>query len=294
MVPTENPVILLTGGTGYIGSIFTAFLLRGAGLEQVHSLGSRDLDVTDREAVHDVLRDTNPDIVIHLAAKADTDWCEEHFEEAKEVNVRGSLNVVEEALALGVHATYFSSACLYPDNSKAYSETDRLAAFCRYTETKLLAERELEPYLDRILNIRMRQPFSNHRHPRNLLQKLASYTDFIDEPNSMSHLEECLPIVWGLAIDGEVGTWNMTNEGWTTPLRIARMIKQHRKPDMTVREITYEELLDRVDAVRVNALVDCSRLKARGYSPRHVEEAVRDCLRNPCRIGEYDWGGSEG
>ena len=72
------------------------------------------------------------------------------------------------------------------------------------------------------------------------------------------------------------------------------MIKQHRKPDMTVREITYEELLDRVDAVRVNALVDCSRLKARGYSPRHVEEAVRDCLRNPCRIGEYDWGGSEG
>ena len=293
MVQSEFGSALITGGTGYIGSITADFLKRGVRLENVWPLGSSDLDVANRDSVRECLEELEPEVVFHLAAKADTDWCEEHFEEAKRVNVDGSLHVVQESIEREIPVVYFSSACLYPDNSNAYSEKDELKAFCRYTETKLLAEQELEPYADRILIIRMRQPFSNHLHPRNLLQKLASYSDFIDEPNSMSHLEECLPVVWRLIEAGQKGPWNITNEGWTTPLRIARLIQQYWNPDMQIGEISYHELLERVDAVRVNSLVDCSKLKNEGYELAPVENAIVDCLQNSCRAGEYDWARTE-
>lgn len=245
--------------------------------------------MTDAAQVARALGHYEPDVVFHLAAKADTDWCERNFEQARRVNVGGTLNVVRAALERGAQVVYFSSACLYPDNAKQHAEQDRMEALCRYTETKLEAERALEPFADRVLTIRMRQPFSNHCHPRNLLQKLASYTQFIDEPNSMSHVEECVPVIWELSIAGETGPYNMTNPGWTTPLRIARLIREHWNPDMDIAEISYEQLLEQVEAPRVNALVDCSKLERLGFRLRPVEEAVVDCLRNPCEPGEYDW-----
>lgn len=289
MVSGSKRSALITGGTGYIGSTLADFLGRGADLTRVLAWGRAELDVTDHDAVRAAVREQAPDVIFHCAAKADTDWCEDHFEAARRVNVGGTVNVVEEGLAADCRVVYFSSACLYPDNDRPYAETDPLAAFCGYTRTKLEAERALKPYADRILNVRMRQPFSNHRHPRNLLHKLASYTDFIDEPNSMSHLEECLPVVWELSCRGETGPFNLTNPGHTTPLRIARMIKERWNPGMTVRRIDYGELLERVDAVRVNALVDCTRLESRGFELEPVEKAVLDCLENRCEVGEYDW-----
>ena len=292
MVPREVIRALVTGGTGYIGSILTDFLRRDVQLPEVCSYGTHELDVTDRQAVAERVGSVRPDVVFHLAAKAGTDWCEHHFDEAKAVNVDGSINVVGEALAHGAAVVYFSSACLYPDNARHYSEDDEMRAFCRYTETKLLAEQALRPYAGRILIIRMRQPFSNHQHPRNLLQKLASYSEFIDEPNSMSHLEECIPVVWELLRAGASGAYNMTNEGWTTPLRVAHLIKRHWRPDMAVKTMSYEDMLRKVDAHRVNALVDCSKLAAKGFVLAPVEDAVVSCLRGPCKLGEYDWSRS--
>jgi dTDP-4-dehydrorhamnose reductase len=289
MVQEPDPSVLITGGTGYIGSIFRDYLVRGLSLTRVTATGSADLDVTAEAAVHAALDRLRPDIILHLAAKADTDGCEEDFEGARRVNVDGTLNVVRAGLEAGAFVVHFSSACLYPDNTRPHSESDPLAALCRYTETKLLAEQALKPHHNRILIIRMRQPFSNHRHPRNLLEKLVRYTEFIDEPNSMSHLEECIPISWDVAVRGLTGPLNLTNPGWTTPYRIAELIRKHVMPEKSFAKITYDELLAKVDAVRVNSLVDCSRLAGLGYRLRPVEEAVVDCLTHPVNLGEFTW-----
>jgi dTDP-4-dehydrorhamnose reductase len=289
MVPTTTNGIIITGGTGYIGSVIRDFLVRGLALPNVLAPTRGDMDVTQGQAVQRYFREHPPAIVLHLAARAETDWCETHFPEARRVNVDGTFNVVRAGLDMGATVVYFSSACLYPDNKKAYRERDEMKAFCRYTQTKLLAEQIIEPFQNDILIIRMRQPFSNHRHPRNLLQKLAGYREFIDEPNSMSHLEECIPIVWDLARRNIRGPVNLTNVGSTSPLRIARMIQRYWQPDMPVTAISYDELLARVKSVRVNSLVDCSCLEQLGYTLSSVEKAVEDCLSHPCNLGEYSW-----
>ena len=51
-------------------------------------------DVTNPEEVKTVLDMVKPDIVIHCAALTDVAYCESHFKESFDVNVRGTFNVV--------------------------------------------------------------------------------------------------------------------------------------------------------------------------------------------------------
>ena len=59
--------VLVTGGAGFLGACVVADLQRKGG-RSICSPRSKDYDLVDNEAVKRLYRDTNPDIVIHLAA----------------------------------------------------------------------------------------------------------------------------------------------------------------------------------------------------------------------------------
>src|SRR4030042_1075982 len=54
-----------------------------------------NIDITNSELIRNEIEYINPDVVIHCAALTDVKYCEEHFKESFEVNVRGTSNVVE-------------------------------------------------------------------------------------------------------------------------------------------------------------------------------------------------------
>src|SRR5688572_10703904 len=78
--------VLITGGGGQLaGALYetaTADVV-------VHGLASADLDITEGQAVHDVLADLRPDVVVNTAAYNDVDGAESNTAHAFNVNGEG-------------------------------------------------------------------------------------------------------------------------------------------------------------------------------------------------------------
>jgi len=64
----ERRRVLVTGGAGFLGR-FVVKKLNNRGCQDVIVCRQRDYDLRRPEAIHKILRDSRPDIVIHLAAR---------------------------------------------------------------------------------------------------------------------------------------------------------------------------------------------------------------------------------
>lgn len=64
----EDQRVLVTGGAGFLGS-FIVEKLRGRGYRNIVVPRSRDYDLRDAEAARRLLRDSDPTLVLHLAAR---------------------------------------------------------------------------------------------------------------------------------------------------------------------------------------------------------------------------------
>lgn len=84
-------------------------------------------DVTDYNLIHSLLRDFNPDTVIHLAAQAGVRYSIENPEIYVESNIKGFLNIIELCRGLDIkRLIYASSSSVYGNqNEVPYRETDR-------------------------------------------------------------------------------------------------------------------------------------------------------------------------
>lgn len=146
--------IVVTGANGLLGQHLIQFLLRNGhrvmalakGEERIsfpgvpsysyHSLDIRDKDAMDRffSTVHFA------DAVIHAAALTQVDYCEQHREEAFEVNVVATQNLLQLAQARYGHFIYVSTDFVFDGKRGNYREEDPRAPVNYYGETKMLAE----------------------------------------------------------------------------------------------------------------------------------------------------------
>ena len=154
--------VLVTGGAGFIGSHtldalhdrgdrtallddFNDFYDPAVKRRQAAATGALifDADLRDRPAVRAALQAFRPDAILHLAARAGIRASLQNPRLYVETNVNGTLNLLDEAAALGITRLVFaSSSSVYGNNSKVpFAETDALTSIASpYAVTKLAAE----------------------------------------------------------------------------------------------------------------------------------------------------------
>ena len=158
--------ILLTGGAGFIGSHVAEALLRNrarlsivdnldefyspawkkANLESIREIAPFDFfdqDICAMDRLREIVSDIRPDAIIHLAARAGVRPSIEHPRIYEQVNVAGTVNLLELCREFHVSRLIFgSSSSVYGASSRApfSEEQSGLRPISPYAATKLAGE----------------------------------------------------------------------------------------------------------------------------------------------------------
>lgn len=169
---------VVTGGAGFIGSnLVDALIERGDTVDVVDNLssGKREnvnerarLHVLDiREPLEELFGELRPDVCFHLAAQADVRVSVERPDYDAEVNVIGTVHVLEAARSVGARVVFSSTGgAIYGECEKPADEASERQPLAPYGTAKLAGEEYLLTYrrLHGMANIVLR--FGNVFGPR--------------------------------------------------------------------------------------------------------------------------------
>jgi len=130
--------ILLTGKNGQVGWELQRTL---ASWGELIAMDSKELDLSDPDAIRRTVREIRPDIIINPAAYTAVDKAESEPELAMAVNGIAPGILAEEACRLGVVLVHYSTDYVF-DGTKVspYTEDDTPDPQCVYGRTKLAGE----------------------------------------------------------------------------------------------------------------------------------------------------------
>jgi UDP-glucose 4-epimerase len=147
--------VIVTGGAGFIGShVVDALLADGHAVTVIDDLSSGDaarvapaaklveLDIVDADALEAVVAEAKPSAIFHLAAQASVIVSVEDPGRDCDVNVKGTLNIVEAAGRCKAPVVFTSTGgALYGDDAPMPTAEDRIPApLSPYGASKWAAE----------------------------------------------------------------------------------------------------------------------------------------------------------
>lgn len=145
--------ILITGGKGFFSSRLVQYY---KGKYEFLVTDKDELDITDEKNVNEIFEKFNPDIVIHAAAIAVTDFCNKNPEVAYKINVNGAINVAKATKKVGGKLVFISSEQVFNGNTNSgpFKEDDEAVPDTVYGQNKLEAEKLLKDIIEEMWIVR--------------------------------------------------------------------------------------------------------------------------------------------
>jgi dTDP-4-dehydrorhamnose reductase len=141
-----------------------------------------------------------------------------------------------------------------------------------YSASKMLAQRLLQPFMDKSYLFRIRMPFGPDKHDKNLLTKLNKYDKLVSYMNSLSQVQEVAQAAVYFALTRPTpGIYNAVNPGSMTTKEIADMMglnKEWMEPS---------EFLASVKAPRSNCVLSTEKMQ-KVFEFSDVRPALYDTL----------------
>jgi 3,5-epimerase/4-reductase len=205
-------------------------------------------------------------------------------------NLFAPLLLAEICKQRNIHFTYLGTGCifdyddeehLFGNETTGFLETDKPNFFgSSYSIVKGYTDQLMNLLNDgSTLNVRIRMPITDEFNDRNFVTKITNYAKVCSLPNSMTVLNELLPIMIELALQNKVGTVNLTNPGLITHNEILAMYKEIVDPSFTWKNFTIEEQNQILASKRSNNCLDTSVLEClTNYKVKNIKESVREVL----------------
>lgn len=207
-----------------------------------------------------------------------------------DINIRDNLYapliLAEAARRYRIHLSYLGTGCIYNydadhplgNSDTGFTEKDTpnfkgssYSCVKSYTDRIL----KLNPY---VLTLRIRMPISSKSNKRNFIDKIISYEKICSIPNSMTVLDDFLPIFLDLAKKKIIGTYNCTNPGLISHNQILKMYKEIVDPTFTWKNFTLEDQANVLKADRSNNCLTTNKLQLFFPKLKNINDAVKDVL----------------
>ncbi len=196
--------ILIAGAKGLLGSNLalmysTDYEVIATGINEPNFPSCRNLklDITNRSDL-EIISKENPDMVINCAAHINADYCYEHPEEARQLNLSAAVNLAKVCRSLGCYFVQLSTDAVFDGEKGDYSETDSPNPIHLYGKTKLKAEEAIQKINSNYAIIRTTLYGWNHQDKLSLSEwilstlrnreKVTAFTDLLFTPISVNNL----------------------------------------------------------------------------------------------------------
>ena len=156
------PKFLITGKKGQVGYYLTKQL---AGQAEILAVDRDELNITDKDAVFQVVKHFQPDVVINAAAHTAVDRAESEIELSEAINVKGPQYLAEAANEIGAIILHISTDYVFEGKGRReYSEDDEPNPQSVYGRTKLAGEIAIREFNPKHIILRTAWVFGEHGH----------------------------------------------------------------------------------------------------------------------------------
>lgn len=252
----------------------------------------------------DWLDGANPDVIINCIGYCggkNIDGCERDKQRTFETNTVLPMRLVMACETRNIRVIQIGSGCIYYGHSPStiygewsdnllgnkpykpivmdsgWKETDAAAPLSTYSKSKYACDLALGT-MENVTTLRIRMPISDKASSRNLLSKLVNYKEVVEEPNSVTFLNDLSRAVdW--AVSREVsGTYHVCSP---KPITHSRILNEYQKyvPDHSFKSITPKELNALCAAPRSNCIIDSSKIMSEGFEFLDQEEELGRCVK---------------
>ena len=183
-----------------------------------------------------------------------------------------------------IHFTYMGTGCIFEyddqhsiNSGNGFTEKDNPNFFgSSYSIVKGFTDKLMKQ--TQSLNLRIRMPITSQHHPRNFISKITKYEKICNMPNSMSVLDDLIPVSIRMMLNKERGTFNLTNPGVISHNEILQMYKEIVDNSFTWKNFTIEEQDKILLGKRSNNYLDTTKLESK-YKILPIKESIYNCLK---------------
>lgn len=237
--------VLVTGAGGQLGCDVCR-VLKERGVEY-RGLSSKELDITDENAVKQRLSDDRPDAVIHCAAWTAVDKAETYEAQAVRVNAEGTRYIARMCRELGAKMVYISTDYVFPGSGdRPYEVGDSTGPLNVYGRSKLLGEEAVRELLKRCFIVRTSWVFgtNGNNFVKTMLRLSESRHEVgvvCDQIGSPTYTADLAPLLCDMIKTEKYGVYHATNEGFCSWAEFAQEIFRVANKTVTVHPLPSDQ-----------------------------------------------------
>lgn len=242
--------ILVTGCNGQLGrAIRKEYANDGVefiNTDVVEGDGVVSLDITDVNAVLDLVRAEKPDVIINCAAHTNVDKCEEQWDLAYKINAIGPRNLSIAATEVDAKMIHVSTDYVFEGNgSKPYTEFDEPNPVSAYGKTKLEGEKFVKEFAKKHFILRTAWLYGEGKNFVKTMLALSENHDELnvvcDQLGSPTSTVELAKMIHYLEGTENYGLFHATCEGNTNWADFAEAIFARAGKNTKVNHVTSKQ-----------------------------------------------------